>query len=155
MSFQGTLCMVPIAFILPGLIQLKVESGPLWSAAKLPALFLVITGIATLVVSLVIIAESVRFMLDDSIGVTNLLSVFLSATSWVWFQQQGDALLHHRRESVDCDQAMNMMMYFPLRGSQSYICILHSDRARNTNLDSITHEIFGHSWTRRVPFGKW
>ena len=52
--FQGTVAAIPLAFVLPALCYVKLETeSPIWSRQKLPAVFMASFGIGVSVLSLI------------------------------------------------------------------------------------------------------
>ena len=52
--FQGTVAAIPLAFVLPALCYVKLETeSPIWSRQKLPAVFMASFGIGVSVLSII------------------------------------------------------------------------------------------------------
>jgi hypothetical protein len=64
--FQGTIGAIPLAFILPALCYIKLESGPVWSRQKMPAVAIAAFGtvISALSILRMVVMASIRGRLN-------------------------------------------------------------------------------------------
>lgn len=74
--FQGLLTAIPLSYILPGLIFIKLDPHSLFSREKLPAIFLVVFGLAVSISGKIFCCYCLKYYLLPLFLMLSLIHIF-------------------------------------------------------------------------------